>query len=206
MNTNQIITSLTTDNLSEKTRKLILDEALDVFAGCLPAGRGRMILSRVLAFIWDLSAASVEGYVQAAPQFELGKKALVIGRVQMPLASDSLRNRRFFKTKQSLRLMEQICVCIKNVEPMLLVGETGCGKTTVIQYVAELMGQELVVLNMNEQTQCSDLVGGFKPVDLRQLAIPLYNRCCELFNALFVDNVRLRRDFEYRNTLVSNHH
>lgn len=158
MNTNNVITSLTNDNLSEKTRKLILDEALDVFAGCLPAGRGRMILSRVLAIIWNLSTASVEGYVQAAPQFELGKKALVIGRVQMPLAADGLRNRRFFKTKQSLRLMEQICVCIRNVEPMLLVGETGCGKTTVIQYVAELMGQELVVLNMNEQTQCSDLV------------------------------------------------
>ena len=196
MNTNNVITSLTNDNLSEKTRKLILDEALDVFAGCLPAGRGRMILSRVLAIIWNLSTASVEGYVQAAPQFELGKKALVIGRVQMPLAADGLRNRRFFKTKQSLRLMEQICVCIRNVEPMLLVGETGCGKTTVIQYVAELMGQEFVVLNMNEQTQCSDLVGGFKPVDLRQLAIPLYNRCCELFNALFADNVKLRKGYD----------
>lgn len=66
MNTNNVITSLTNDNLSEKTRKLILDEALDVFAGCLPAGRGRMILSRVLAIIWNLSTASVEGYVQAA--------------------------------------------------------------------------------------------------------------------------------------------
>ena len=163
---------------------------MDVFAGCLPAGKGRLILSRVLASVWNLSAHAVEGYVMNAPAFELGKDVLSIGRVQMPLAADARRNRKFYKTKQSLRLMEQICVCIKNIEPMLLVGETGCGKTTVIQYVAELMGQELVVLNMNEQTQCSDLVGGFKPVDLRQLAIPLYNRCCELFNTLFMDNVR----------------
>ena len=189
LSTNTLVTSLTNDNLSENMRKLILDEALDVFAGCLPAGKGRMILSRVLATVWNLSAHAVEGYVMNAPTFELGKEQLTIGRVQMPLAADVRRNRKFYKTKQSLRLMEQICVCIKNVEPMLLVGETGCGKTTVIQYVAELMGQELVVLNMNEQTQCSDLVGGFKPVDLRQLAIPLYNRCCELFNMLFMDNV-----------------
>lgn len=188
MASNSVLTSLTTEHLAEKTRKLVLDEALDVFAGCLPAGRGRMALARVMAAVWNLSAAAVEGYVQTAPAFELSRDTLTIGRVQMPLAADGKRSRRFYRTKQSLRLMEQICVCIKNREPMLLVGETGCGKTTVIQYVAELMGQELVVLNMNEQTQCSDLVGGFKPVDLRQLAIPLYNRCCELFNALFMDN------------------
>ena len=139
MASNSVLTSLTTEHLAEKTRKLVLDEALDVFAGCLPAGRGRMALARVMAAVWNLSAAAVEGYVQTAPAFELSRDTLTIGRVQMPLAADGKRSRRFYRTKQSLRLMEQICVCIKNREPMLLVGETGCGKTTVIKYVAELM-------------------------------------------------------------------
>ena len=168
---------------------MILDDALDVFAGCLPEGRGRTILSHIIAAVWNLSSSVVDTYTSTAPPFDLEENVLKIGRVQMPLAKEGRRNRPFYKTKQALRLMQQICVCINSQEPMLLVGETGCGKTTVIQYIAELVGQELVVLNMNEQTQCSDLVGGFKPVDLRQLAIPLYNRCCELFNLLFTDNV-----------------
>mgnify|MGYP007041589918 CR=1 FL=1 len=46
MASNSVLTSLTTEHLAEKTRKLVLDEALDVFAGCLPAGRGRMALAR----------------------------------------------------------------------------------------------------------------------------------------------------------------
>ena len=183
------VTQIANGSLSEKTRKLILDDALDVFAGCLPEGRGRTILSHIIAAVWNLSSSVGDTYTSTAPPFDLEEHVLKIGRVQMPLAKEGRRNRPFYKTKQALRLMQQICVCINSQEPMLLVGETGCGKTTVIQYIAELVGQELVVLNMNEQTQCSDLVGGFKPVDLRQLAIPLYNRCCELFNLLFTDNV-----------------
>ena len=46
----------------------------------------------------------------------------------------------------SLRLMERIAVCIKMNEPVLLVGETGNGKTTVIQYLAHQLRHELVVL------------------------------------------------------------
>lgn len=43
-------------------------------------------------------------------------------------------------------LMERIGVSIQMNEPVLLVGETGTGKTTVIQYVADQLGQNLVVL------------------------------------------------------------
>ena len=185
---NPLITGIANNALAEQTRKLILDEALDVFAGCLPAGRGARTVAHVLAVVWDLSVSAVDGYVQNAPAFSVEAGVLRVGRVAMPLAPNRAKSRRFFQTKQSLRLMQQIAACITHQEPMLLVGETGCGKTTVIQYLAECVGQELVVLNMNEQTQCSDLVGGFKPVDLRQLAIPLFNRCCELFNHLFLDN------------------
>jgi midasin len=31
-------------------------------------------------------------------------------------------------------------------EPILLVGETGTGKTTVVQYLADQLGQNLVVM------------------------------------------------------------
>lgn len=188
LSAHSLLTSITTNTLSEQSRKLILDEALDVFAGSLPEGHGQKVVCHIIASIWNLSATAVDGYLQTAPSFSLENGKFEIGRVQMDLAKESYHNHRFYKTKQSLRLMQQMCVCIKNEEPMLLVGETGCGKTTVIQYIAQCIGQELVVMNMNEQTQCSDLIGGFKPVDLRQLAIPVFNRCCDLFNSLFMDN------------------
>jgi midasin len=34
-------------------------------------------------------------------------------------------------------------------EPMLLVGETGTGKTTIVQELAKTVGKRLHVLNMN---------------------------------------------------------
>lgn len=52
----------------------------------------------------------------------------------------------FAHTTHSLRLIERLAVSIQISEPVLLVGETGTGKTTAIQYLADLMGQTLTVL------------------------------------------------------------
>lgn len=38
-------------------------------------------------------------------------------------------------------------------EPLLLVGETGCGKTSAVQHLANLLNQKLVVLNLNQQVK-----------------------------------------------------
>ena len=58
-------------------------------------------------------------------------------------------------------------------EPALLVGETGTGKTTLLSRVAALTGHKLVAFNMSQQTDSSDLLGGFKPVDVRDALLPL---------------------------------
>lgn len=46
---------------------------------------------------------------------------------------------------------------------MLLVGETGTGKTTVCQMAALMRGQRLHILNCNQHTETSDFLGGFRP-------------------------------------------
>ncbi len=46
---------------------------------------------------------------------------------------------------------------------MLLVGETGTGKTTVCQLLALMRGQRLHVLNCNRHTETADFLGGFRP-------------------------------------------
>jgi len=46
---------------------------------------------------------------------------------------------RFAFTRPATALLERIAVAVSNNEPLLLVGETGTGKTSAVQYLAELM-------------------------------------------------------------------
>lgn len=68
---------------------------------------------------------------------------------------------------------------------MLLVGETGTGKTSVVQEMARLRGKNLHVFNMNRNTDSADLLGGFKPVDLKFLLKPAYALFLDVFKSLF---------------------
>jgi len=46
-------------------------------------------------------------------------------------------------TKSLLRLLTLVLRCMESKEPVLLVGETGCGKTTVVQLIAHLRNRAL---------------------------------------------------------------
>lgn len=49
-------------------------------------------------------------------------------------------------------------------EPVLLVGETGCGKTTVCQMIAAQNKQDLFTVNCHMHTEGADFLGGLRPV------------------------------------------
>jgi midasin len=70
-------------------------------------------------------------------------------------------------------------------EPVLLVGETGVGKTATVNYLAQVTGHKLVVMNLSQQTDSSDLLGGYKPVQLVHVVTPLKEEFEELFRATF---------------------
>ena len=42
--------------------------------------------------------------------------------------------------------------------------DTGCGKTTVVQFLSVVFGQELYTVNCHATTETSDLIGGLRPV------------------------------------------
>lgn len=92
---------------------------------------------------------------------------------------------KFAPTPHALRLMESIAVSISRNEPTLLVGETGCGKTTLVQRLAASSNQELIVQNLSLQTDSTDLLGGYRPVELKHLARRLYVDFIDLFVASF---------------------
>ncbi|XP_023315085.1 LOW QUALITY PROTEIN: midasin-like [Trichogramma pretiosum] len=92
---------------------------------------------------------------------------------------------RYSFTKPSARLIERIATSIAQREPVLLVGETGTGKNSSIQYIAQSTGHKLLVINMNQQSESSDLLGGYRPVDLRVLIIPIRQEFEDLFRSYF---------------------
>lgn len=59
--------------------------------------------------------------------------------------------------------MRRLCSLLKRCytaqEPVLLVGETGGGKTTVCQLLSEGLGLNLRILNCHQYTETSDFLG-----------------------------------------------
>lgn len=49
-------------------------------------------------------------------------------------------------------------------EPVLLVGETGCGKTTICQILSEINHQKLYTVNCHTTTESADFLGSIRPV------------------------------------------
>jgi len=61
------------------------------------------------------------------------------------------------------RLFSCVSRCVSASEPVLLVGETGAGKTTAVQLLALLLRQPLRILNCHAHSETSDFVGGYRP-------------------------------------------
>jgi midasin len=71
-------------------------------------------------------------------------------------------------TQSLQRLWTLVGRCLEHREPVLLVGETGCGKTTVCQMWAEHLGRRLHIVNCHQHTETADFLGGLRPVRGRE--------------------------------------
>lgn len=62
----------------------------------------------------------------------------------------------FAATRPSSVLLEQLAVCVAKGEPVLLVGETGTGKTSTVQHLARVTG-ECRFIHGHRQKSCAVL-------------------------------------------------
>lgn len=62
------------------------------------------------------------------------------------------------------RLVVLIAKSFTFYEPVLLVGETGCGKTTICQVLSALRNNKLLTVNCHMHTESADFLGGLRPV------------------------------------------
>ncbi|WWC68040.1 uncharacterized protein I206_101959 [Kwoniella pini CBS 10737] len=172
-------------------------EALDIFVASLD-GKGVSLQKKaqmldVIAQGLGMDDDRMSAMDGRKPNFEISptSRQLHIGRTIMEVAGSSRRDatsssRPFALTRPSLILLERIAVSVALGEPTLLVGETGTGKTTAVQHIASIVKKPLTVLNLSMQTESSDLLGGFKPLDAsisaRNLQIRWQKLFCETFS------------------------
>lgn len=86
-------------------------------------------------------------------------------RLQVNLPSTRQFSPEFVLTPKTSQLIETILTCVTSGENTLLIGETGCGKTTVIQELSRLFNKKINVFNVSHSTDAFDLFGGYRPID-----------------------------------------
>ena len=172
----------------------IFMEAKDCFAGSLPSEQARLKVMACVAEELHIDPQRRDHLLtNREVKLEVPAKAtssgtIRIGRARLSKHKSSRRQpsgRPFSTNDYTLRLLEKLAVAVDRKEPLLLVGETGTGKTTCIQYLAEQLGRKLVAFNLSQQSESGDLLGGYKPVNVRSLVIPLKDEFDDLFDTTF---------------------
>ncbi|RLU23785.1 hypothetical protein DMN91_003993 [Ooceraea biroi] len=180
-------------NVSSPTCLLkIFQDALDIFCYSIPGKKYRLKLAEKMTNILGIIEDKAEYFCNVRkPDIALSSEVLKAGRAQLLCKKAQYatmikrKTTKFSDTQSSSCLLECIAGCVTQKEPVLLVGETGTGKTSAIQYLADSTGYKLIVINMNQQSESTDLLGGYKPIDLKFLISPFREEFEVLFRSLF---------------------
>jgi energy-coupling factor transporter ATP-binding protein EcfA2 len=177
--------------LTETQRTLCMAESVDTFLGaCSDLHVREEFVCTLAAPVWGISKGLALDYMKKRkPTIISGSSVFQIGRAKIDFAKSIGFSHgswsTFAETNHSLRLMESIAVCVRENEPVLLVGETGCGKTTVVQQLATYCERKRLVQNLSLQTDSTDLLGGYRPLEIRNTARHVYEDFVDTFVASF---------------------
>ncbi|TKY90301.1 hypothetical protein EX895_000299 [Sporisorium graminicola] len=185
--------SATTGQASANTSKAANGKSTDRYSALVELLAEELGLTSERAW-WALKQRIPELSVRSAETSlnkDAGSSLIRVGRCELQRRSKATAkraapvSRKFAMTKPSLLLLERLTVATALAEPVLLVGETGTGKTTVVQHLASLLGQPMVALNLSQQTESGDLLGAFKPLDPKVPATELHDQWTSLFARTF---------------------
>ncbi|KAM3416745.1 Midasin [Cercospora zeina] len=162
-------------------------EAIDCFVGALPDDEVRTMLATHIAEELHINPQRRDHLLrEREPEYKATKESIRAGRHSIPRSMQKKLIASTFSTNpHTCRTLESVLAAVVNREPLLLVGETGVGKTTAVQHLATQLGKKLVPFNLSQQTEVGDLLGGFKPVNPRALMVPLKDEFDELFSDSF---------------------
>ncbi|KAK6439755.1 AAA ATPase midasin [Oleoguttula sp. CCFEE 5521] len=112
----------------------------------------------------DAIKAIIEG-AMSQPKVSIDESALYGSNApEIAVYTQQAQHHGVVWTKAMRRLYTLVARAIQNDEPVLLIGETGCGKTTVCQMLADALRQPLATVNAHQNTETGDLIGSQRPV------------------------------------------
>ncbi|RMD41651.1 hypothetical protein DV735_g3508, partial [Chaetothyriales sp. CBS 134920] len=177
------------NTLPEEFRIDIFKDALDCYASHFADALHYHKMAESVAFVLNISPQQMEHHLRPSlHEFRELSDSVKFGRTSLQkLVSRSPKQSGmpFANTSAAVRILESLTAGVASSEPQLLVGETGIGKTSIVQHLANVVGQKLVVVNLSQQSEASDLLGGLKPMTVRSLVLPVAERFNELFDITF---------------------
>ncbi|CAH2010078.1 unnamed protein product [Acanthoscelides obtectus] len=183
------------DVQSQASALKVLQDAIDVFCCSFSNTNEALELAKQISTNLGIVNQKAEYFFKTyKPAMHLTTDSLVAGRVMLKKENNEYtRQTKYSFTRPSAVLLERIMCCVSLREPVLLVGETGTGKTSCVQFLAHTLGKRLIVINMNQQSDSADLLGGFKPVDLKYVIAPVRRE----FEAVFSDYFKVEPNRKY---------
>ena len=188
--------------LPEVTKLDIFRDAVDCYAGHLDNEELHEVVATSIAASMDVPPQQMRYCLDAAfTSLNETNDLIQIGRSTLAKVLSRRRQTRrapFALTTTTRRVLDSIAASVECSEPCLLVGETGVGKTTMVQHVANMVGHVLTVINLSQQSEAGDLLGGLKPVTTRSLILPVV----EKFSVLFDDTFSAKRNEKFQIALA----
>ncbi|KAJ8930712.1 hypothetical protein NQ314_016477 [Rhamnusium bicolor] len=183
------------DVKSQASALKVLQDAIDVFCCSYSNSEEALNLAKQISTHLGIINQKAEYFFKSyKPDVKLTSDSFIAGRAILRRENNQYSKQiKFSFTRPAAVLLERIMCCVNLREPVLLVGETGTGKTSSIQYLAHTIGQKLIVINMNQQSDSADLLGGFKPVDLKFVAAPIRRE----FEQVFCDYFKVEPNKKY---------
>ncbi|CAI5447894.1 unnamed protein product [Caenorhabditis angaria] len=174
-------------------------ELVDVWCLADPKDRAIELCNRVSSQL-NVTPDRVHTHLSIRqPDVKYDDKHVMIGRANLARKISMIKTgrHRLGHTRDVVQLMERIVVCVSHNEPLLLVGETGVGKTSVVQAVADLIGVTLDVVNVSPTSDSDELIQGYKPTTIGRLMEPFTKFYMDVFlenfdktkNQKFIDNL-----------------
>lgn len=84
------------------------------------------------------------------------------GRLGMPLPQT--QSKRVVWTAAMQRLFTLVASAAKYDEPVLLIGETGAGKTSVCEVLADVLTREMFSISCHQNMETADMLGSQRPI------------------------------------------
>ncbi|MFN3199673.1 MAG: ribosomal protein L7/L12 [Bradymonadia bacterium] len=129
----------------------------------------------------DLSSWFEDREDAPVPFLEIGAQAIRVGEVTLRrrpqggtdsgLVPEAEQFLHYCLDQRTAETISHVALSVSLSEPCLLEGETSTSKTSSVLYLASLLNQPVVRLNLNGQTDTGELIGRFLPESLTRLPV-----------------------------------